>query len=162
MAVSFVVGSHPIDHLAAAMRLPAWAAAPAMKITKIETIYWDKPDASGFQPHWCWVRIHTDNGLTGLGVAMLIYIVAILVVLFVQRPTMAKVIALTSTPPGAEVLVDGKVVGATPTTLFLDTREEEHVIVLRRSGWTTSSHSTRGAGAEGVLSWSLLSIGLAG
>jgi galactonate dehydratase len=52
---------------AAALRLPAWAAVPAMKITKIETIYWDKPDASGLQPHWCWVRIHTDNGLTGLG-----------------------------------------------------------------------------------------------
>jgi uncharacterized membrane protein len=35
-----------------------------------------------------------------LSIAMLIYIVAILVVLFVQRPTMAKLIALTSTPPG--------------------------------------------------------------
>ena len=52
---------------AAATRLPAWSLAPAMKITKIETIYWDKPDASGFQPHWCWVRIHTDTGHTGLG-----------------------------------------------------------------------------------------------
>jgi L-alanine-DL-glutamate epimerase-like enolase superfamily enzyme len=52
---------------AAAMRLPAWAAAPTMKITKIETIYWDKPDASGFLPHWCWVRIHTDTGHVGLG-----------------------------------------------------------------------------------------------
>ena len=52
---------------AAAMRLPAWAMAPAMKITKVETIYWDKPDASGFQPHWCWVRIHTDTGHVGLG-----------------------------------------------------------------------------------------------
>ncbi len=52
---------------AAALRLPAWAAAPAMKITKIETIYWQKPDPSGFQPHWTWVRIHTDTGHTGLG-----------------------------------------------------------------------------------------------
>ena len=49
------------------MRMPAWAIAPTMKITKIETIYWDKPDASGFQPHWSWVRLHTDTGHTGLG-----------------------------------------------------------------------------------------------
>jgi len=52
---------------AAALRLPAWALAPAMKITKIETIYWQKPDAAGFQPHWTWVRIHTDTGHSGLG-----------------------------------------------------------------------------------------------
>ncbi len=49
------------------MRRPAWASAPAMKIARIETIYWAKPDAAGWQPHWCWVRIHTDTGHTGLG-----------------------------------------------------------------------------------------------
>lgn len=35
-----------------------------------------------------------------LSIAMGIYVVAVLAVLFIQRPTMAKVIALTSTPPG--------------------------------------------------------------
>lgn len=35
-----------------------------------------------------------------LSIAMGIYVVAILVVLFVQRPTFKKLIALTSTPPG--------------------------------------------------------------
>ena len=35
-----------------------------------------------------------------LSIAMGIYVIAILVVLFVQRPTMARLIALTSTPPG--------------------------------------------------------------
>ena len=35
-----------------------------------------------------------------LSIAMLIYVIAILVVIFVQRPLLARLIALTSTPPG--------------------------------------------------------------
>ena len=47
-----------------------------------------------------------------------------------------KAYPVRSTPSGAEVLMDGKVVGVTPTSLFLDTRKEEHVVVLRRAGYT--------------------------
>lgn len=46
----------------------AWAgAAPEMKITRIDTTYWPSRDSAPFWPHWTWVRIHTDNGLVGLG-----------------------------------------------------------------------------------------------
>ena len=48
-----------------------------------------------------------------------------------------KAYSVRSTPPGAEVLLDGKAMGVTPTSLFLDTQQEEHVVVLRRPGWTT-------------------------
>ncbi len=41
-----------------------------------------------------------------------------------------------SDPPGAEVIVDGKPVGTTPTPVLLNTNREEHVIVLRRPGYT--------------------------
>lgn len=44
-----------------------WAAAPAMKVTKLETFYWSNRDAAPFWPHWTWLRIHTDTGLIGLG-----------------------------------------------------------------------------------------------
>lgn len=37
-----------------------------------------------------------------LGIAIAIYIVAILAVLLIQRPTLTRVIALTSTPPGPQ------------------------------------------------------------
>ena len=45
-----------------------------------------------------------------------------------------------STPPGAEVLLDGKVVGVTPTSILLDTQHEEYVVVLRRAGWIPVEH----------------------
>jgi len=48
-------------------RLKAAAAAPAMKITRIETVYWKSRDAAPFWPHWVWVRIDTDSGHSGIG-----------------------------------------------------------------------------------------------
>jgi L-alanine-DL-glutamate epimerase-like enolase superfamily enzyme len=45
-----------------------WAAsAPAMKITRIDTIYWKSRDAAPWWPHWVWVRVETDSGHTGIG-----------------------------------------------------------------------------------------------
>jgi galactonate dehydratase len=43
------------------------AAAPPMKVTKIETFYWKNRDAAPWWPHWTWLRVHTDNGLVGIG-----------------------------------------------------------------------------------------------
>ena len=39
-------------------------------------------------------------------------------------------------PPGAEVLLDGVLVGVTPTAVLLDTKQEVHTITLRRPGFT--------------------------
>jgi L-alanine-DL-glutamate epimerase-like enolase superfamily enzyme len=41
--------------------------AGAMRITRIDTIYWKSRDDAPFWPHWTWVRLHTDSGLTGVG-----------------------------------------------------------------------------------------------
>lgn len=50
---------------------PLWArwgqAAPPMKITGIETVYWPDRNAAPFWPHWTWLKVHTDAGVTGLG-----------------------------------------------------------------------------------------------
>ncbi|MBI3695797.1 MAG: mandelate racemase/muconate lactonizing enzyme family protein, partial [Acidobacteria bacterium] len=46
---------------------PLWAAAPAMKVTRVDTIYWKTREAAPWWPHWIWVRVHTDSGLTGIG-----------------------------------------------------------------------------------------------
>ena len=47
--------------------LRAASAAPSMKVTRVDTIYWkDRADAP-FWPHWTWIRLHTDNGLTAVG-----------------------------------------------------------------------------------------------
>lgn len=45
----------------------AAADAPEMRITRIDTVYWESRDDAPFWPHWIWVRLHTDNGLIGLG-----------------------------------------------------------------------------------------------
>lgn len=45
----------------------AFAAAPATKITRIETCYWPSREAAPFWPHWVWVRIGTDSGHEGIG-----------------------------------------------------------------------------------------------
>lgn len=45
----------------------AAAAAPAAKITRIETYWWKSRDDAPFWPHWTWLRIHTDSGHWGLG-----------------------------------------------------------------------------------------------
>jgi galactonate dehydratase len=45
----------------------AAADAPAMRITRIDTVHWESRDDAPFWPHWTWLRVHTDNGLIGLG-----------------------------------------------------------------------------------------------
>jgi L-alanine-DL-glutamate epimerase-like enolase superfamily enzyme len=46
----------------------AAAAVPPMKITKVETIHWPKGrDSAPFWPHWMWLRVTTDNGISGVG-----------------------------------------------------------------------------------------------
>lgn len=45
----------------------AWAGAPAMRITALETVYWHSRDDAPFWPHWTWLKLHTDAGVTGLG-----------------------------------------------------------------------------------------------
>ena len=44
----------------------ARAAAPS-KITRIETVYWKSRDDAPFWPHWTWVKIDTDAGVSGIG-----------------------------------------------------------------------------------------------
>ena len=50
----------PVFHLRA-------AAAPKLKITQIDTIYWKSRESAPWWPHWVWVRVHTDSGYTGIG-----------------------------------------------------------------------------------------------
>ncbi|MEK7408739.1 MAG: mandelate racemase/muconate lactonizing enzyme family protein [Acidobacteriota bacterium] len=50
-----------------AFRLPAAQDTPAMKITRIDTIYWKSRDEAPFWPHWVWVRLETDSGHFGIG-----------------------------------------------------------------------------------------------
>jgi galactonate dehydratase len=50
-----------------AFALPAAAAAPRMKITRIDTVYWKSRDAAPWWPHWVWVRVHSDTGHVGVG-----------------------------------------------------------------------------------------------
>ena len=45
----------------------AAAAVPEMRVTRIDTVYWESRDDAPFWPHWTWVRVRTDNGLIGLG-----------------------------------------------------------------------------------------------
>jgi L-alanine-DL-glutamate epimerase-like enolase superfamily enzyme len=47
--------------------LKAAASAPPLKITRIETIHWKDRNDAPFWPHWTWLRLHTDTGLTALG-----------------------------------------------------------------------------------------------
>lgn len=42
-------------------------AAPPMKVVKVETFHWKSLDDAPWWPHWTWLRVHTDNGLIGLG-----------------------------------------------------------------------------------------------
>ena len=52
--------------LGAAGAWHAWGAAP-MKITRIETVYWPTREDAPFWPHWTWLKLHTDAGVTGIG-----------------------------------------------------------------------------------------------
>ena len=68
---------HPAPHPARAHRRRSQGIGPTMKITKVETIWfeavpqqeWAKRNATARQalPNNLWVRIHTDTGLAGLG-----------------------------------------------------------------------------------------------
>ncbi len=49
------------------LRLKAAASAPPMKIKRVDTIYWKSREDAPFWPHWTWVRLHTDSGLTAVG-----------------------------------------------------------------------------------------------
>ena len=51
----------------AAQYAAAAAKAPPMKITRIETVYWNSRDDAEFWPHWTWVKIETDAGIFGIG-----------------------------------------------------------------------------------------------
>ncbi len=42
-------------------------SAPPTKITRIETVYWKSRDDAPFWPHWTWVKIDTDSGVSGIG-----------------------------------------------------------------------------------------------
>lgn len=42
-------------------------SAPRLRVTGIETIYWKSREAAPFWPHWTWVRIQTDAGVSGIG-----------------------------------------------------------------------------------------------
>jgi galactonate dehydratase len=60
--------------LAALLSSPVAAAyahaargASGMKITGLETVFWKSRDAAPFWPHWTWVKINTDAGLSGIG-----------------------------------------------------------------------------------------------
>lgn len=56
--------------LAAALpsaRLWAAGVSPDLKITCIETVYWESRDEVPWWPHWTWVRLHTNEGIFGLG-----------------------------------------------------------------------------------------------
>lgn len=51
----------------AAVYAAAAQSAPSMKITRIETVYWKSRDEAPFWPHWTWVKIDTDAGVSGIG-----------------------------------------------------------------------------------------------
>ena len=38
-----------------------------MKITRIDTVHWKRPEDAPWFPNWTWVRIHTESGHAGLG-----------------------------------------------------------------------------------------------
>jgi L-alanine-DL-glutamate epimerase-like enolase superfamily enzyme len=43
------------------------AQAAPMRIARLETVYWKTRDAAPFWPHWTWIRITTDSGVSGVG-----------------------------------------------------------------------------------------------
>ena len=42
-------------------------AAPPSRITRIETVYWKSRDDAPFWPHWTWVKLDADSGVSGIG-----------------------------------------------------------------------------------------------
>jgi len=59
---------HRRNFLLAALGV-AWRtwAAPRMRITRVETIYWKTRNDAPWWPHWVWVRLETDSGHFGIG-----------------------------------------------------------------------------------------------
>ena len=55
----------------AALWRRAAADAPEMRITRIDTIYWESRDDAPFWPHWTWVRLHTDMSVESQGIRSL-------------------------------------------------------------------------------------------
>src|SRR5690349_7263011 len=51
----------------AAAYYAAAKALPAMKITRVETVYWKSREDAPFWPHWMWIKIDTDAGVSGIG-----------------------------------------------------------------------------------------------
>ena len=51
----------------AAAYASAAQSAPALKITRVETVYWKNRDDAPFWPHWTWLKIDTDGGVSGIG-----------------------------------------------------------------------------------------------
>ena len=45
----------------------AAATASPMRITSVETVFWKSRDEAPFWPHWTWVKITTDAGISGIG-----------------------------------------------------------------------------------------------
>src|SRR5579863_3222884 len=43
------------------------SALPPMKITRVETVYWKSRDEAPFWPHWTWLKIDTNAGISGIG-----------------------------------------------------------------------------------------------
>src|SRR5947209_1797759 len=52
--------------LAGAYLKAAGSAAP-MRITEVETVYWKSRNDAPFWPHWTWVKVSTDAGISGIG-----------------------------------------------------------------------------------------------
>ena len=56
--------------LASPLAAAYYAAAqslPPMKMTRVETVYWKTRNDAPFWPHWTWVKIDTDAGVSGIG-----------------------------------------------------------------------------------------------
>ena len=51
----------------AAVYAEAARTASRMRITGVETVFWNSRDDAPFWPHWTWVKITTDAGLSGIG-----------------------------------------------------------------------------------------------
>lgn len=42
-------------------------SVPPLKIARIETVYWKTREDAPFWPHWTWVKIDADSGVSGIG-----------------------------------------------------------------------------------------------
>ena len=52
--------------LAGAYQKAAQARRP-LRIARIETVYWKAREDAPFWPHWTWVKIDADSGVSGIG-----------------------------------------------------------------------------------------------